>query len=633
MLFIKNKNGFSLIELLVAIAFISVIITTILTMNVFNASLWKLNEDKTKAYFYASESLEAIKLIDWSELLDGDYHLVLQGDSWELLSGNENLENRYTRNINIATVEREFTQNGHVYGEVVENGFIDPDTKKITAVISWTDKNGSLKNVTLENYLSRWQANRFIQTDWLGGSGQTDWLDESKFFSKNTSIDTEIEGVSTLMSGFLDWNQANTTSTFNLPGSFDENDVYVANNKAYLVTENNSSGSEFFILNVANIANPVQLSSLNMSSSVTSVVAQDNYAYLSTRRDSTELRVINVSNPNSPSIAASYDLSGNQDALDIAVNATELYILQDDDLHSFSISDPNNPQLLDEIDLDGLAKEVFVSANTIYVATENYSQELQIVDATNPANLQIIGGFDLPGNLRGTDIFVRGSRAYFATDDNSAGSEFFIFDISNPSSPLLLGSYNLNSKIHSFNVVGPYALLGTNLSNAELRVIDISFPATIGVVSNFDLNGYILGMSANCAVIYAATTSNENEFFIITTGVTDCGYSTNGELISSTFDTGTDSVTYNWIAWTGTKPTNTEIKFQIATSNNSNGPWNFTGPDGTSGTYYTNAAKEFINYNHHLNQRYLRYKLFLDTQADLQAPILEEVSISYSSYQ
>ena len=110
----KDKSGFSLIELLVAIAFISVIITVILTMNVFNASLWKLNEDKTKAYFYASESLEAIKLIDWQYLIDGDYHLLLQANTWVLVENNEIIEEKYTRNINIASVQREFTENGHV---------------------------------------------------------------------------------------------------------------------------------------------------------------------------------------------------------------------------------------------------------------------------------------------------------------------------------------------------------------------------------------------------------------------------------------------------------------------------------------------------------------------------------------
>lgn len=628
----QTKTGFSLIELLVAISFISVIIVLILTMNSFNASLWKLNADKTKAYFFASESLEAIKLLDWSELSSGDYHLAIVNDTWDLLPGSELLADKYTRNINIANVQRASRDNGQVYGEIVESGFVDPDSKKITVTVTWLDKNANPKVFSLENYLNRWQADRFIQSNWLGGSGQSMWLDETKFYTKNSGLETNIEGISTLVSGFLDWNQATPTSTLSLASTYDANDIYLRANLAYMVTENNSSGAEFYIVNVADMKNPSQISSLNIGSSVTAVVVKDDYAYLSTKGDASELRVINISNPASPSIVRTIDLSGTQDALDLNVNETELYILQNEDLHSFSLSDPTNPQLLDMFDLDGLAKEVFVSASTVYVATNNANQELQIIDATNPANLQKVGDFDLAGSLLATDIFVLGTRAYLATDNNSSGAEFFIFDIADLSDPILLGSYEAGAKINAFSIMGPYAVLGLNLSNRELQIIDVSFPATINTVSNFDLSGYILAFAVDCSAIYTATTSNNDELIVIATGVADCGYADSGELESSTFDTGSALVAYNWISWSGSQPANTSIRFQLATSNNSNGPWNFLGPDATAASYYTQAAKEFINYNQHLNQRYFRYKLFLDSQANSQAPILEEVTISYSIY-
>lgn len=631
----KNKNGFSLVELLVAISFVSVIITAILTMNSFNASLWKANEDKTKAYFYASESLEAMKLISWSSLNNGDYHLVLQNNAWTLVSGEETLENKYTRNINISSVQREFNINGHVYGDIVASGFADPDSKKIIVTISWPDKKGNIKTLSLDNYLSRWQAERFTQTDWSGGSGQDTWSDATKFYNKTSGLENNIEGISTLVSGFLDWNNATPTSTFSLSSTYDANDIYVNGNYAYMVTENNSSGSELYILNIADPKNPSQISSLNISSAVTAVVVQDNYAYLATRGDSTELRVVNVSNINNPSIVATINLSGNSDALDVGVNNTKLYAVQGNTLHAFDISTPTSPQALDTIDLNGLGKKLFISANNIFVATQNTNQELQIIDGTNSANLQNIGGADLPGSLSGTDVFVLGSRAYISTDNNGSGAgggEFFVYDISNFSLPISLGYYDVGAKVYAFNVVGPYAILATNLSNQELKIVDVSFPATISSVTSFDLSGYILGLSANCSFIYAASASNNEELIIISTGVTDC-YATSGQLESSTFDTGATNVTYNWLAWSGSQPVNTTIRFQLATSNNSNGPWNYVGPDGSSSSYYTTAAKEFINYNNHLNQRYFRYKLFLNSQSDFQAPALEEFILSYSPNQ
>jgi hypothetical protein len=631
MICIKEKEGFSLIELLIAISFISVSIVTILTMNSFNAKLWKQNENETKAHFYAMESIEAIKLIDWSELVTGDYHLELESDVWNLVIGSETLEEKYTRTVHISEVQREDSTNGHAHGTIVETGFVDPDSKKITVTITWLVNEVS-KQIILENYLNRWPADRFMQSNWVGGSGQSNWSDETKFYTKNNGIDISVPGITTLLSGFLDWNEATTTANFNLPGNFDENDVFELNDLAYLVTENNSSGSEFYILDVSNIYNPFQISSLNMGSSVTSVVVQGDYAYLSTKRNTGELRVVDVSSPNSPFIAATVNLSGNQNAYDLVVNETELYILQDDDLHSFSITDPTDPEMLDKIDLDGDANELYLSGNNVYVATEDDDKELQIIDVTNPANLQAIGEYDLPGSLKGTDVFVQGTRAYISTENSGSNPEFYIFEISDPTDPVFIGSYEAGEKIHSFAIVGPYALLGTNFLDAELNVIDVSFPSSISEVSSFDLSGNVLGMSANCAVIYAATSSNDSEFFIISTEVSDCGYAASGELESSTFDTGFTEITYNWVAWSGSEPANTDIRFQFATNNNQNGPWNYLGPDGTSNTYYSNGAKEFIDYSSHLDQRYFRYKLFLTSQADLQVPILEEITISYSTY-
>ena len=118
----------------------------------------------------------------------------------------------------------------------------------------------------------------------------------------------------------------------------------------------------------------------------------------------------------------------------------------------------------------------------------------------------------------------------------------------------------------------------------------------------------------------------------MSTRESDCGYADSGVLESSTFDTGSDEVVYNWIAWDGAEPADTDIRFQIGTSNSISGPWGFVGPDGTGATYYTNASQEFINYTYHENQRYIRYKLFLSSQAGWQVPILEAINISYSTY-
>jgi len=115
-------------------------------------------------------------------------------------------------------------------------------------------------------------------------------------------------------------------------------------------------------------------------------------------------------------------------------------------------------------------------------------------------------------------------------------------------------------------------------------------------------------------------------------------YSLSGSLESSTFDTGTDTPSYINITW---QPTDPGIKFQVAVSSCSNGAtdpdedpacttdpgsWNFTGPDGTAGTYYTSPG--MINSVN--NKRYFRYKVFLSGDGS-STPVLSSVSVNYIS--
>lgn len=629
----KKTEGFSLMELLIVISFISVMVFLILGVTNSNNKVKKLNEETTQAMFYASEALEAIKLMNWEDISAGQYSVELSGNTWNLSSGSQLLDNFYTRQIDVSDVYRENSSNGHSYGEIVTSGgYLDPDTKKAQVTISWDSKSGTHQEKQLETYLHRFNADRWYQTDWSGGDGQEIWSDDTKFSFKDSGIDDSIPGIVTLKAGFIDWSYANTTSTYDTPGNFDDNDVYEVNDVAYLVTENNSYGSEFYILDVSDIKNPTLVASLDIGASVNSVFVQGDYAYITTDSNYREFEAINISDSAHPFVADYYDMPGNSNALDAMVDDSKAYVVQGYYLYSFDITDPTDIKYLDRISVDDQARELYLSENYVYIATEDADKELQIMDVTNPANLSAAGQYDLPGSLKGTDVNVRGTRAFISTQNNGSGDEFFVIDISDPANPSLLGSYSVDETIYSFDIVGPYALVGTNFLNQELIVLDISYPETINEVSGFDLDGYVLGMSANCSVIYAATSGNAGEFFIISTDVLDCEYADYGTMDSSTFDTGSDHVVYNWIAWTGTKPNGTDIRFQIATADSESGPWNFIGPDGSSSSYYTDSVQEFINYDNHKDDRYVRYRLFLESNEEWQVPIVEEVYISYSTY-
>jgi prepilin-type N-terminal cleavage/methylation domain-containing protein len=101
-----------------------------------------------------------------------------------------------------------------------------------------------------------------------------------------------------------------------------------------------------------------------------------------------------------------------------------------------------------------------------------------------------------------------------------------------------------------------------------------------------------------------------------------------GQLTSSTFDTGGSS-NYTTVEWepTSQNPA-TILKFQVA-SNSDNTTWDFKGPDGTSGTYYTVPGTSL--HSSHNGDRYIRYRAYLETSDGTFTPVLSNVNVNYVS--
>ncbi len=108
-------------------------------------------------------------------------------------------------------------------------------------------------------------------------------------------------------------------------------------------------------------------------------------------------------------------------------------------------------------------------------------------------------------------------------------------------------------------------------------------------------------------------------------------YVSAGTLTSSTLDTGSSS-NFHQILWQPTDQApqvgTDSVRFQIAT-NNDNTTWIYLGPDGTTGTYYT-LANGSIN-DLHNGDRYLRYKIFLQTADVAYTPNVADISVTFTS--
>lgn len=108
------------------------------------------------------------------------------------------------------------------------------------------------------------------------------------------------------------------------------------------------------------------------------------------------------------------------------------------------------------------------------------------------------------------------------------------------------------------------------------------------------------------------------------------GYFTQGTFTSEVFDAGRET-SFNRIAFDAEIPANTGMGFQVATSDQSIGPWLFYGPGGTSSDadLYTDENGEGIWLGNNQGQ-FCRYKAFLFSHDGESSPTLNEVTINYA---
>ncbi|HTH72055.1 MAG TPA: type II secretion system protein [Candidatus Pristimantibacillus sp.] len=101
-------------------------------------------------------------------------------------------------------------------------------------------------------------------------------------------------------------------------------------------------------------------------------------------------------------------------------------------------------------------------------------------------------------------------------------------------------------------------------------------------------------------------------------------YQTSGTFESETFDAGANAA-YHYLSMTASQPGGTTINFQIAT-NNDNSTWNYVGPDGTNGTFFTGDNAIPLNAT---DARYFRYKAFLTGDGSV-TPVLSDIQVTYA---
>lgn len=131
----KTYSGHVLVEVLLAMALFSIIITIVLG-GFGTVRDGKVNQKQAlvaKGYLdQTTEALRSVRERDWALLSeDGTYHLALNGSVWDVFAGSEEIDG-FTRQIEIESI---FRNEEEVV--VASGGHLDPASKKITVTVAW----------------------------------------------------------------------------------------------------------------------------------------------------------------------------------------------------------------------------------------------------------------------------------------------------------------------------------------------------------------------------------------------------------------------------------------------------------------------------------------------------------------
>ncbi|MBX4190315.1 hypothetical protein KW791_03425, partial [Candidatus Parcubacteria bacterium] len=157
--------------------------------------------------------------------------------------------------------------------------------------------------------------------------------------------------------------------------------------------------------------------------------------------------------------------------------------------HAITLGTAASPSFKGNLDTSGTARRVRVSGRYAYLADDTGG--IKIFDISNPASPSLKGSYNTVAN----DIQVAGRYAYVA----GGGAVTTILDVSNPSFPTLVETLTTSSASGLY-VSGKYLYLADG-SSGGLRIIDISNPFVPTVVGTYNTPGsagkvYVVGKYA-----------------------------------------------------------------------------------------------------------------------------------------
>ncbi len=636
----KVKKAFSLVEILLALGIFLIVFATVGLFAVDSIRNARSNRERFYASIGINEMSKALEIMareNWAEIFNSPTGTQLYP---QFSSGEYTLEVGTYDNggVTIYLELDDVYRDGATGNIVITGGVLDPRSKEINFTAQWTDVVGAIQTVNSTGYINDWHTFTWEQTL------------ESEFLNGNTTDsfvvnndDGEIQLASQV---YADWCSPELgVNTFDLPGNGISKSISAIPGVAHVGT-NQGSGISYSNILISDDDPPlITIPDTFTGYNVVSVHGDENYAYLATTNDSKEVVILDISSTPFTEVGH-VNLSGSRDAVSIFVNNDIGYVTQHETLYTFDLSSKTGSRpIIDSHSLFRRGSFMHVRDDYAYILIAGAVEELEIIDLSNPNNLQTVGFANVNAGVAVKAITVNEAqtRAYIGANASSQYNEIFVLDIEEKTGERpIIGSFDTNGmNVTDLIVVQDDTIVisvGTN--SQEYQVVDISDEANPtycgGLEFNTGLNGIAGAVFSDTGNRYVYVVSNDpsEELKVIRGGLAGSGgfigegYVPEGTFDSEIFDTGVSNPYYYVLSWDETVPGTTNVRFQLRSSDDpgmSGATW--VGPDGTSGTYFEMPEGDPIP-GVLQNNRYLQYRAYLQSDA-ANTPFLNSVIINY----
>lgn len=232
----KKRLGFSIIEVIIAIAVYSIVSSSLVGVILGGFNMLRRSNDMSKANNLAEESVEAVLFMkdkSWNSLIFDESVIAIE-DNGLVFSGEGTTEQigNFSREVRFFPVYRD--NSDEIVSATTTDARLDIHSKELVVTVSWLLPNGQSMQTRRNLFLTNWNSRNWVQTDWSGGDGQTEWQEENKYFSKGEINDS---------AGQLELNEV-ATSTYATNESLESSEYHIASTSNFNSIEWDESISE-----------------------------------------------------------------------------------------------------------------------------------------------------------------------------------------------------------------------------------------------------------------------------------------------------------------------------------------------------------------------------------------------------